>query len=70
MRNVAAGLIIVAFGFYLILAVILLLWPDARWGIRRSPKTGICYELRVDYSFLGESLAMSAVGDAFCEDRP
>jgi len=38
------------------------------WSIQRSPKTGICYEVRQGgITFFGYSVAMAPVDDLYCE---
>ena len=42
---------------------------DNEWVFRKSPHTGICYEIRRDTTPLGQSESMSPVDDKYCEEK-
>jgi len=67
MRDLAAALIIIAMLVGILLTVAKA-WDDSNWAFRRSPATGVCYEIRDSVFLLGFAQAMSAVDDKWCEE--
>ena len=67
MKDVAALLIVLAFlvGF---ITMVVFVFSDAEWYYGRSPRSGICYEIRKDVFLFGYSKSISPVDDKYCED--
>lgn len=69
MKNMAEIFIVGTFFLVLVMSFVMTAYEPSRWSTKRSPDTGICYEVRMDASFLSFSRAMSPVDDSFCEDK-
>lgn len=57
---------------FVLMGILLISSDDGtRWKTKRSPETGICYELRVVIwpPFIATE-AMSPVDDSYCEEMP
>jgi len=68
MKKMAAWTIYIVFLFGLAFTFWGLL-SDAGWGFRRSPQTGICYEMRDRPVLFGWGSSMSPVDDKYCEEE-
>jgi len=67
--DLAVGFIVGAFVFTFVMIEVTFFNDSSRWHIKRSPDTGICYEIRINPQVIGFGTSMSPVDDSFCADK-
>lgn len=66
MKDFAAFLIIATWIFLIALSIITAA-TEGMWSFQKSPKTGICYEVKKSYVLLTYNVTMSPVDASYCE---
>ena len=61
--------ILLGFLFGMVLANVIISLIAPSWEIRESPKTGLCYEVKISTHAFGHSRSISQIDSKFCEEK-